>query len=84
MRRRGPATAPAIVLILGWSLATIAAVSAQEPRPDTWWAAQPVPDVYIPPLVWNSNALDQKILDAQAEMVPLHRRTRSLRRHRRG
>ena len=86
MRRLGPAIGPAITVIatiLGCSLVAIATASAQEPRADSWWAAQPAPEVYFPPLVWNGNALDQKILDAQAQMVPPHRRIRSLRHHRR-
>ena len=83
MRRLGPTIGPAIAVIatiLGWSLAGIA--SAQEPRQDSWWAAQPAPEVYIPPLVWNGNALDQKILDAQAQMVPLRHPIRRFRDHR--
>jgi hypothetical protein len=76
MRRLGPA----IAVILGWSLAATA--SAQEPRPDGSWAAQPAPELYIPPWVWNGNALDQKILDAQAQMVPLRHPIRHFRHHR--
>jgi hypothetical protein len=82
MRRLGPAIGPAIAVILGWSLAAIATASAQQPRADSWWAAQPAPEVYIPPWVWNGNALDQKILDAQAQMVPLRHPIRHFRHHR--
>ena len=55
--------------------------SAQDlPHPATP-ATYPAFDIYMP-FVWSGNALDQKILDAQAQMVPLHRHIRHLRHHR--
>ena len=43
---------------------------------------QPAAEFYIPPFVWNGNALDQKILDAQAQMiVPRHMARHGRRAH---
>jgi hypothetical protein len=73
----------AIVVLLGLLLAGGQAWAQDLPQtPDT--TPYPAPDIYIPPIVWNGNAIDQKILDAQAEMVPLHHPVRQPRHHHRG
>jgi hypothetical protein len=47
--------------------------------------ATPAGPGFYAPFVWNGNALDQKILDAQAQMLPLRRLIRPhLRHHHRG
>ena len=63
-------------------LAAGSAAIAQQPFGEPQ-AFQPAPEIYIPPFVWNGNALDQKILDAQAQMiVPRHASARpQQRRH---
>ncbi len=70
----------AAVLALGLLMAPSSAQNLSQAPASPY----PVPNIYIPPFVWNGNALDQKILDAQAQMVPAHRRIRHLGHHRRG
>ena len=63
-------------------IATGAPARAQEPA---WNIQTPAAGLdFYAPIVWYGNALDQKILDAQAEMIALHRPIRHPRQHRRG
>ncbi len=72
------------------AMAAFALVVASAPASAQDLAQTPVgptygfPDIYVPPIVWNGNALDQKVLDAQAQMVPLRRQVRQLRHRHRG
>ena len=54
---------------------------AQQPIQQVPTTPQVGPDFYAP-FIWNGNALDQKILDAQAEMLPPRRLIGPLRHHR--
>ena len=69
-------------------VATGTPATAQELTQDSTQAVQTTTQAgyqFSAPFVWNGNALDQTILDAQAEMGPLHRPIRQqLRHHRRG
>jgi hypothetical protein len=53
---------------------------AQQPIQDIQTTPQTGPAFYAP-FVWNGNALDQKILDAQAQMLPPRRLIGPHRRH---
>jgi hypothetical protein len=78
---RGAETVMA-VMALGLFMAGTRA-SAQDLPQAANTATYPALDIYMP-FVRDGNALDQKILDALAEMVPLHRHIRHLRHHRPG
>ena len=79
--RRARAIIAATMFASGLLAASTAAI-AQQPfgEPQVF---QPAAELYIPPFVWNGNALDQKILDAQAQMiVPRHMARHGHRAHR--
>lgn len=74
----------AIAAMLGGGVIVAGAPArAQEPLQGDRTTTQSGPDFYYAPFVWNGNALDQMILDARAELVPLHRPIRPHLRHRR-
>jgi hypothetical protein len=74
---RNSAKAVAVMFVLGMVAGTTPA-PAQQTDP----TASTAPDGIYMPFVWNGNALDQKILDAQAEMIAPHRAVRLHRHHR--
>jgi len=79
MRRSALPTIAALAILAGFGLvATPARLHAQSTGPAV---GVPQPDIYMP-FVFD-NALDQKILDAQAQMIAPHRLLRLHRHHHR-